>query len=315
MSKTEVNVVLGGNGNIGSYVIEELLSRGKSVRLVSRSGRSIFDNSVEVVKADGFDLESLKNAFKCATKIYHCLGLPYQDFPKLEQIMKNVLSAATEEGNDIKIIYADNLYAYGERNIGNGGLTENMKHLAEGKKGKIRSNIENLLHTANAEGKIKATIGKGSDFFGPGATNSILGMYVFDVLANGKNVRLLGNLDKRHSFIYLPDFAKGLVTLGENENSFGEVWHLPHTSSLPTRKFVQMILKETKKEDKKISAMPKLMLLIGTLFNKTAREFNEVAYQWEKDFVVDDSKFRETFDITYTSTTEAITETMDFYLK
>ena len=57
------------------------------------------------------------------------------------------------------------------------------------------------------------------------------------------------------------------------------------------------------------------MLLIGTLFNKTAREFNEVAYQWEKDFVVDDSKFRETFDITYTPTTEAITETVGFYLE
>ena len=168
MSKTEVNVVLGGNGNIGSYVITELLSRGKSVRLVSRSGRSIFDNSVEVVKADGFDLESLKNAFKGATKIYHCLGLPYQDFPKLEQVMKNVLSAATEEGNHIKIIYADNLYAYGERNAANGGLTENMKHLAEGKKGKIRSNIEKQLHDAHKGGKNQSdtmTQGKHTDEF------------------------------------------------------------------------------------------------------------------------------------------------------
>ncbi len=315
MSNTEINVVLGGNGNIGSYVVRELLSKGKNVRVVSRSGRSVFDNtSVEVVKADAFDLESLKIAFQGATAIYHCLGLPYQDFPKLDHIMRNVILAATEVGNQIKIIYADNLYAYGERNVADGGLTEKMEHLAEGKKGKIRSNIEKQLQDAHKDGKLKITIGKGSDFFGPGATNSMLGMYVFDVLTNGKDVKLLGNLDKRHSFIYLPDFAKGLVTLGENENAFGEVWHLPHVSSLPTRKFVELILKEAKAETKKITTMPKLMLLIGTLFNKTAREFKEVAYQWEKDFVVDDSKFSKIFNVTATPITEAIAESVEYYM-
>ena len=190
-----------------------------------------------------------------------------------------------------------------------------MKHLAEGKKGKIRSNIEKQLHDAHKDGKVRMTIGKGSDFFGPGATNSMLGMYLFDVLNNEKDVKLLGNLDKRHSFIYLPDFGRGLVTLGENEDAFGEVWHLPHTSSLPTRKLVELVLKEAKAETKKISTMPKLMLLIGALFNKTAREFREVSYQWEKDFVVDDSKFNKAFNVTATPITDAITETVQYQMK
>ena len=313
MENTELNVVLGANGNVGSYIVKELLARGKNVRTVSRSGNSNFGTSVEVVKADAFDLESLKVAVQGATTIYHCIGLPYQDFPKLEIIMDNVIRAAANQGNETKVVYADNLYAYGKNNVAKGALKEDLPHLAEGKKGKIRSRIENNLLKAHKEEKLKATIGKASDFFGPGAKYSVLGMYLFEKLNNGNDITLQGNLDKRHSFIYLPDFGKGLVTLGENENAFGEVWHLPHVSSVTVREFVEMVLKEANTESKNVKTMSKLMLLIGSLFIKTAREFREVAYQWENDFVVDSSKFASTFDFQPTKPDIAIHQTVKWH--
>ncbi len=315
MEKSELNVVLGANGNVGSYIVKELLARGKNVRIVSRSGNSNFGTSVKAVKGDAFDLESLKAAVRGATTIYHCIGLPYQDFPKLEIIMDNVIRAAASQGNETKVVYADNMYAYGEYNVIKGPLKEDLPHLAEGKKGKIRSRIEVNLLNAHKEEKIRATIGKGSDFFGPGAKNSMLGMYLFEKLNNGKDVNLIGNLDKRHSFIYLPDFGKGLVTLGENENAFGKTWHLPHVSSVTVREFAEMVLKEANTESKKVKSMPKFMLLIGSLFIKTAREFREVAYQWESDFVVDSSKFTSTFDVQPTDPEVAIQQTVEWHLK
>lgn len=313
MEKTELNVVLGANGSVGSNIVSELLARGKKVRIVSRSGNSSFDKSVEAVKGDAFDLKSLKAAVQGANVVYHSIGMPYQDFPKLEIIADNVIRAASSVGKETKVVYTDNLYAYGKRNAVKGPLKEDLPHLADGKKGKIRSSIENKLLNAHKEGKIKATIGKASDFFGSGAKNSMLGMYVFDHLNSEKDISLMGNVDKLHSYIYLPDFGRGLVTLGENENAFGEVWHLPHNISISTRKFVEMILKEAKTESKKIKTMPKLMLLFGSLFIKTAREFKEVVYQWENDFVVDSSKFTSAFDVQLTPPEVAIRQTVEWY--
>ena len=69
-------LVTGASGFIGAHVVLELLSRGFSVRAMLRDEtlESIFPKSekLEIVKADLFDIESLRRAVDGCNDVIHC---------------------------------------------------------------------------------------------------------------------------------------------------------------------------------------------------------------------------------------------------
>ena len=77
-----------------------------------------------------------------------------------------------------------------------------------------------------AAGRVRAAIGRASDFFGAGATESTLGQRVFGNAVAGKRVDFIGRPDLPHTYSYVPDIAAGLATLGTDERAAGQVWHL-----------------------------------------------------------------------------------------
>ena len=83
-----------------------------------------------------------------------------------------------------------------------------------------------LLDASDA-GRVQIAIGRASDFFGPGATESTLGARVFANAVAGKRADFLGNPRLSHTYSFVPDIAAGLATLGTDERAVGQVWHLP----------------------------------------------------------------------------------------
>jgi nucleoside-diphosphate-sugar epimerase len=228
-----------------------------------------------VAKADALDFESMKKAAQESTHIYHCMGLPSYAVwaEKFPTMMNNVIEAAASQGSETKVIYIDNLYMYGKESALRGPLTEDTPHLK----------------------------------------SSIYDIFVFPKVIQGKKVRMFGNLDKLHSVMYLDDVVKGLVTLAENESAFGQAWHLPHTT-LTTREFIEMAFDESGiRSAGKIGTNPKFMLSIAGLFIKLVREVKEVIYQTEIDWVVDHSKFENTFGISPSPIREGIRQTIEWY--
>jgi nucleoside-diphosphate-sugar epimerase len=312
---SNLHVVLGAGGNIGSAVVAELVRAGKRVRAVSRSGRADVHGSVKQVAADALDRESLGKALRGAAVVYHCLGVPYQQWTTTyPQVMSNLIDTAAELDSDSRVVYADNLYCYGRDAALRGPLREDSPHLATGKKGRLRSRLNEQLLRAHREGKLRAVIGQGSDFFGPGADNSILDFFLFRPLLEGRQVRILADLDRRHSFIYLPDFAAALVRLAEEDAAFGGVWILPHMKTMTYRKIVQLAFREAGQDPTgMISTMPRGVLTIGALMSSTIREVREVAYQSHVDWVADWGKYRDAFGGVPTPIEQAMRETVDWY--
>jgi nucleoside-diphosphate-sugar epimerase len=76
--------------------------------------------------------------------------------------------------------------------------------------------------------------GARATFFGPGALNSTMGASVFESVSAGGAVRVTGNPDLTHTYSYIDDIGRGLVTLGEDSRSLGQVWHLPNLATLTT---------------------------------------------------------------------------------
>lgn len=301
-----VHVVLGATGGAGGAVVRELVRQGKPVRAVSRSGGA-FGAGVEAVQGDVRDANDAKRVCEGAAVVYNCANIPYQDwlttFPAIVQGSIEGAAAA-----DARLVFCDNLYMYGPPD---GPMTETTPRNATGKKGRLRVNLEKTLLGAHRSGKVAVVIGRGSDFYGPGA-NSVTKDFVFGNVLKGKRALWPVALDVPHSLNYSEDFARNLVTLGEHPEALGEVWHLPAGEPLTGREFIRLAFGAAGAEPKP-GVLSALMIRVGGLFNPMVREFAEVGYQFARPFVLDAGKFERAFGGTVTPHKEAIAGTLEFY--
>jgi nucleoside-diphosphate-sugar epimerase len=308
MFENELHVVF-GTGPVGLAIMDELVSKGKRVRIVNRSGRADVAEGVEVVGADAADTTFTREASAGASVVYFALNPSYDKWPELfPGLQAGVLEGAASAG--AKLIAVENLYMYGS--TGGRPLTEDLPYAANTRKGKVRARMSRELMEANASGKVRVAIGRASDFFGPRVLASAAGEQVFGRAVAGKSAQVAGDPDQPHTYTYAPDIGRGLVILGEREEALGRAWHLPSPETVTTRRFVETIFEEVGKPAR-VQAAPKILLRAMGLFNPPLRETIEMLYEFEEPFVVDHSAFERAFGIRATPLREAIKETVRWY--
>ena len=303
--------VIFGTGPLGMAVMRALTAKGETVRMVNRSGKANVPVSVSVLAADVYNLESAREACKGAKVVYQCAKPPYHEWAqKFPPLQANILEAVASAG--AKLIIGENLYMYGE--VLNRPLTEDLPAVATTRKGRTRAQMAEAVLAAHKNGKVQIAIGRGSDFFGPGVLESAMGERAFLPALQGKTASLVGNIDLPHTYTFINDFGKALVTLGERDEALGQIWHVPNAETLTTRQFMTIAFEEIGKPPK-MSGMGKLMMSIGGIFVIGARETVEMMYEFEKPFIVDSSKFERTFGVSATPHREAIRQTIEWYRK
>jgi nucleoside-diphosphate-sugar epimerase len=306
----QLHVVLGAGGGLGRAVVQALVKQNQRVRAVSRSaiGHLNFGRQVEVMQADVADPYQMIAICEGASVIYHCTNAPYPEWEEaLPPMMRGVIAGAESSG--AKVVYGDNLYMYGPVT---GLITPDLPSKATGKKGRVRATIAADLMQAHQSGKIRATIGRASDFFGPGVLNSSMGEVIFQALVEGKTLNLIGDLDVPHTYTFVEDFAQGLVMLGDREEALGEIWHIPSAETLTTRQFLDLIAAEAKQNPKLRVASPLMLSLLGW-FSPMMQELKEISYEFEQPFVVDHRKYEAVFGRQTTPHREAIRKTIAWF--
>jgi nucleoside-diphosphate-sugar epimerase len=306
---SDLHVVF-GTGPLGLAVMRELRSRGKHVRMVNRSSRVRFekDPQTEVGGVDAADPLQAREACEGATVVYHCIGLPYPRWAEFPAIAAGIVAGASSVG--AKLVYADNLYAYGAVDR---PMTEALPLSAVKKKGRIRAGIAQSLMNVHDTGKLRVAIGRGSDFFGPFATDAaMMGSRVFGRALAGKSAQAIGDPDRLHTYTFIDDFGKALVTLGERDEALGKAWHVPSAPAITTRAFVEKVYAALGKRTK-LSAAPRFAIALLGKFDENVRELREMLYQFERDFVMDSSRFESTFGAQPTPLDESIRLTLDWY--
>jgi nucleoside-diphosphate-sugar epimerase len=314
---SELHVVF-GSGPLGRSVVEELVRRGKTVRVVSRSGKMAeAPQGVELVAADLYDPAAVREWTQGAAVAYQCAQPHYwewpQKFPPLQTAIIEGLS-----GNGARLVIAENTYMYGDTHGKNGHangvlLTEDLPYAATTRKGQVRAAISEAALSAHKAGKVRVAIGRGSDFFGPWALDSAFGDRVFRPALAGKAASFGGRLDLPHTATYIDDFGRALVILGEWDEALGQAWHVPSDRpQITQRQFAELIYRETG-HPLKASAVTKPMMALAGLFIPGARETVEMMYEFEKPFVVDSSKFERAFGSKPTPLEESIKATVAWY--
>ncbi len=284
---SELHVVF-GTGPLGLAVMRELRRRGKQVRMINRSSRVRFEKDLqtEVGGIDAADPARAREVCEGAAVVYHCIGLPYPRWPEFASIATGIVEGTAFAG--AKLVYADNLYAYGAVAR---PMTEDLPWTATTKKGRLRAGIAQSLMNAHRAGKIRLAIGRGSDFFGPFATDAaIMGSRVFSRALAGKAAQIIGDPDRLHTYTFIDDFGKALVTLGEREEVLGKTWHVPSAPAITTRRFVEKVYGALGQRAK-LRSIPRIAIAVLGRFDENITELQEMLYQFERDFVMDSSRF------------------------
>jgi nucleoside-diphosphate-sugar epimerase len=304
-----LHVVFGATGAIGGAVVSELVRARCTVRAISRGGQA--PDGAEGVAADASDRAQAARAAAGAAVIYHCASPPYTQWPeRFPTLSGSILGAAESSG--AKLVFADNLYAYGPVD---GPLREDLPAAARGHKGRIRAEMAAQLLDAHRDGRARVVIGRASDYYGPHGTGSTAGQTVFGRILAGKKPQWTGRLDQPHTFHYLPDIARGLLVLADRPEADGQVWHLPAAAPLTAQQFFDMIARAAgQRLPVHASIASPALLAVAGIFSPLVREMRETTYQFRAPFVIDATKFQAAFGgLEPTPHRDAVQRTVTWY--
>ncbi len=298
-----------GTGQIGRHLIDALVSDGHEVTAVNRSGRGSFAGA-RVVAGDATDTAFTTGVCHGADAVYFCLNATNyarwpQEFPPLQ---RGVMDGAATAG--ARLVVLDNLYAYGPS--GGRPLVETMSARPTSAKSATRAAMTAELLAAHHAGRLQVAIGRASDYFGPGVTQSALGDAVFGAAVQGKTAQLMGDPRQPHSYSYAPDVAAGLVRLGTADGATGQIWHLPVTETRTIRATIDAVYAAADTPSRLLAAGGWLLRAMA-LFQPAMREYLHTLYQFTEPWVVDDSKFRTAFGDHSTPLDQAIRTTVAWY--
>jgi len=276
--------VIFGAGQVGASLARTLLERGQSVRVVRRSDRPI--PGVEVVCGDASDSTFARRATEGAAVVYHCMNPALYRAEAWERelpaLLDSLIGAALAQ--DARLVYLDNLYAYGPTE---GRRDESTPRAAEGRKGRLRAALEAKL--AGTPG-LRWAAGRAGDFFGPGtADNSLISPALVAGLRRGKAPWLVGEIRAPHAFSYVPDVVAGLAALGMDPEAAG-VYHLPVLEVAPAE-LVRAIGAAMGRQIQPHAVPAWAVRALGPVVPLLG-ELRETLYQWDRPFLVDDARFR-----------------------
>ncbi|MEK6155182.1 NAD-dependent epimerase/dehydratase family protein [Flavobacteriaceae bacterium 3-367] len=302
-----MHTILGSGGIIASELAKALTEYTPHIRLVSRHPERVNPKD-ELLAADLLNPLEVDHAVAGSKVVYVTIGFPYS--AKIWQrtwptFMGHVIKACKEHG--CKLVFFDNIYMYDDGQLD--GMTENTLINPPSKKGKVRAQLVHMIMGEVKNANLTALIARCADYYGPGITrNGMLREMVFKNLAKGKKANWLGSAQHKHSFTYTPDAGKATALLGNTDDAYNQVWHLPTATDPYTGKQWIEHIAQTMGVTPKIQVAPKFLVRLMGVFIPIMREMVEMLYQYDRDYVFDSSKFEKRFNFTPTPYTKGIQE-------
>ncbi|MGD9525478.1 NAD-dependent epimerase/dehydratase family protein [Pseudonocardia sp.] len=301
--------VVVGSGAVGSATARLLRAEGHDVRMVSRSGRGPAE--VERIAADAADPERLSVLARGADALYNCANPAYHRWATDWPPLASALLVAAERSGAVLVTTA-NLYGYGPVDA---PMTEQTPLAATGVKGRVRNAMWRDALAAHEAGRARVTEARASDFYGPGPDDtSHLGRYFTPRLLAGKRPWVMqGDVDAPHSWTYVPDLARTLVTLAGDERAWGRAWHVPTAPPVSLRAVAAAMAQVAGLPAPEVAVLPRWGLRAMGVAVPFARELQEVRHQFEKPFVLDSSAAQETFGLAPTPFADGIVAHVGFW--
>lgn len=284
--------VIVGAGQIGSLLVDELLARGCQVRVARRGAPGASRPGLTWMRGDITDHRFADQLCRGAAVVYNCANPPYHRWDQLlAPLYRAVREAAARAG--ARLVVMDNLYALGRPP---GPITEDTPLEPCSHKGELRAALHRERFEAHRRGDLELTSARASDFVGARCEQAaIFSPRFFERLLAGKPVEVFGDADMPHSYNAVTDVARQLAILGTSDLAWGQPWNLPPTWSGTTRGLVERIAAGFGIDGVALRRhRPWLMSLLGLVIRPLSG-VPEMIYQWEVPYVLDGSRFVDSF--------------------
>ena len=277
--------VVTGAGPVGATIALQLADQGHPVRLLTRSGSGPEHPLIDRRQVDVSRADLLSEQVEGAIAVHHCIhGSTYRasawrsELPAAERV---VLDAAGRVG--AVVTFPESLYSYGPVEV---PMAEDLpRNATHGKLG-----IRAELLRARAESSTPNVSVAASDFYGPRVRMAHAGERLVPALLAGKRVTMIGNLDLPHSFTYVPDLARAMVTASQDPSLWGQVLHAPTAPAVSQRQVATALAEAAGVSKPKLSALPAWVLKAVGLVSVDSRELAETSYMFTRPFVLDSSR-------------------------
>ncbi len=297
-----MQTILGSGGAIGTELAKALTQYTTSIRLVSRHPKKVNDTD-ELFTADLTDPALVDRAVSGSEIVYVTVGFEY----KLDvwqrtwpAFMRSVLDACAK--HKAKLVFFDNVYMYDIDAIPH--MTESSPVRPPSRKGAVRAEIAQMLLDDVQRGKVTALIARAADLIAP--TNSVCIEMVYKNFLQGKKANWFNDAAKVHTFTYAPDAGRATAILGNTPDAYNQVWHMPSDRTPHTGKdWIGLFAREMNVAPR-VQVMPQWLLYAAGIFVPVLREFREMTYQYDRDYVFDGSKFEQRFGFVPTKPADAV---------
>ena len=305
-----MQTILGSGGAVGIELAKALVEYTKDIRLVSRNPSKV-NQTDELMKADLTNPDAVNRAVEGSSVVYVTIAFPYNKKvwkATWPPFVRSVIDAC--KAHKSKLVFFDNIYMYDREYLK--GMTEETPINPSSKKGMVRAEIAGMIMDEVRKGELTALIARSADFYGPSIKqNSVLTETVFNRLKEGKSAQWLSSVDYQHSYTYTPDAGKATAILGNTDDAYNQVWHLPTAPNPFTGKeWIETIAKELGVEPRH-QVLPKFMAHVLGLFIPIMGEIAEMMYQTDRDYVFDSSKFEQRFNFKPTPYLEGIRQIVE----
>lgn len=291
-----MQTILGAGGAIGIELAKALKEFTSDIRLVSRNPKKVNETD-ELFPADLTNGAEVLKAISGSSVVYVTVGFPYNVAIWKERwpAFIAIVIAGCKEYN-AKLVFFDNIYMYDPNHLN--PMTESTPINPCSKKGMIRAQIAEMIMDEVAKRNLTALIARSADFYGPNIENtSMLTETVVKPLSRGKKANWMSSVGFKHSFTYTPDAGKATALLGNTDDAYNQVWHLPTAHNpLTGKEWVEAFAKEMNVKPR-YQAAPKFLVRIMGLFMPIMKELVEMMYQYDRDYVFDSTKFEQRFGV------------------
>jgi dihydroflavonol-4-reductase len=264
--KTNV-LVTGGTGFLGSYLIEQLVSRGYQVKCLAKdelNAAYIRSLNVEIVMGDLNDGVDFSPLLEDIHYVYHLAGITRarqnQDYYHGNLLAtRHFIRQCHKYCHNLKrFIFVSSLSAAGPARAGN-PLTENMPCHPVSHYGRSKMLAENEILQYRSE--LPITIVRPSAVYGPRDRD----MFTYILLVKKGLQPLIGFKKKWLNLIHRDDLIAGIILAGEHPQGKDEIFFLGGEHSYSTEEIGDVISSILHKRRLKIHIPHSLVYLIGAL--------------------------------------------------
>jgi len=224
----EIAIVTGGNGFVGSHLVDYLLEQHFTVRCITRKSSDLKwlkDKDVEIINSGLFDKEGLRKAFTGASYLFHVAGVVKSKrsegyFKGNVETTRTLLETAVEFKNSFKKILIVSSQTAGGPSLDGEPVEESMEPRPITTYGRSKLEKENVA--CQFMNELPITICRAPAVYGERDTEIL----IFFKTYHSGIFTTIGLDIKRINLIYVKDLVRGFYLAALSERSKGETYFI-----------------------------------------------------------------------------------------